>query len=102
MLVLPSHLEGFGIPALEAMTVGVPVIVSNRGALPEVTGGAAQVVEPEDADGMAGAMQRYLEDRDGAASGAADQGVARARAYSWDASAATLIDLYRRLAARRS
>src|SRR5436190_19499867 len=36
MLVLPSHLEGFGIPVLEAMTVGVPVIVSNRGALPEV------------------------------------------------------------------
>jgi glycosyltransferase involved in cell wall biosynthesis len=99
MLLLPSHLEGFGIPALEAMTAGVPVIVSNRGALPEVTAGAAQVVEPEDADGISRAMQRYLEDA-GAAASAIRDGLARARHYSWDASAATLIDLYRRLAAR--
>jgi alpha-1,3-rhamnosyl/mannosyltransferase len=100
MLVLPSHLEGFGIPALEAMTVGVPVIVSNRGALPEVTGGAAQLVEPEDAGGIAEAMRRYLQDPAMAAR-ATELGLARARAYSWDASAATLVDLYRELAARR-
>ena len=62
MLVLPSHLEGFGIPALEAMAVGVPVIVSNRGALPEVTGDAAQVVEPDDVRGMADGDARYLDD----------------------------------------
>ena len=102
MLVLPSHLEGFGIPVLEAMTVGVPVVVSNRGALPEVAGDAAQIVEAEDADGLADAMRRYLEDPALAAS-AATRGFARARRYSWDASAATLLDLYRRLtAARRS
>jgi glycosyltransferase involved in cell wall biosynthesis len=100
MLVLPSHLEGFGIPALEAMTVGVPVIVSNRGALPEVTGGAAQVVEPEDADGIAAAMRRYLEDGDAAAR-AIERGLTRARAYSWAASAAALLDLYRELIAAR-
>ena len=93
MLVLPSHLEGFGIPVLEAMTVGVPVIVSNRGALPEVAGGAAQIVEPEDASGLADAMRRYLEDP-GAAAAAAARGLERARAYSWDASAATLLALY--------
>ena len=98
MLVLPSHLEGFGIPALEAMTVGVPVIVSNRGALPEVTGGAAQVVEPDDAGGFAEAMRRYLDDTSGAADSAARQGLARARQYSWDVSAATLLDRYRDLA----
>jgi glycosyltransferase involved in cell wall biosynthesis len=98
MLVLPSHLEGFGIPALEAMTVGVPVIVSNRGALPEVTGGAAQVVEPDDPDGIADAMRRYLEDPGGAASRAIAQGLARARHYSWDGSAATLLARYRDLA----
>ncbi len=101
MLVLPSHLEGFGIPALEAMTVGVPVIVSNRGALPEVTGGAAQVVEPDDAAGIAEAMRRYLVDA-GAAPAAIELGLARARHYSWDASAATLVDLYVRLAAAAS
>jgi len=94
MLVLPSYLEGFGMPALEAMTAGVPVIVSNRGALPEVTGGAAQVVEPEDATGFADAMRRYLDDTGGAASSAIRQGLTRARHYSWDASARTLIDVY--------
>ena len=98
MLVLPSHLEGFGIPALEAMTVGVPVIVSNRGALPEVTGGAAQVVEPDDEEGLANAMRRYLDASTGAASTAAAHGLARARAYSWDASAATLLERYHALA----
>ena len=98
MLVLPSHLEGFGIPVLEAMTVGVPVIVSNRGALPEVTAGAAAVVEPEDAHGIAEAMRRYLDDPDAAAA-AVRAGVARARQYSWDASAARLVSLYTRLAA---
>jgi glycosyltransferase involved in cell wall biosynthesis len=99
MLVLPSYLEGFGIPALEAMTVGVPVIVSNRGALPEVTGGAAQIVEPENVSAIAEAMRRYLDDPL-AVSDAVDQGIARARCYSWDASAATLVDLYRDLVER--
>jgi len=94
MLVLPSYLEGFGMPALEAMTVGVPVIVSNRGALPEVTEGAAQIVEAEDAGGFADAMRRYLDDTGGAASTAIRQGLARARNYSWDASARTLITVY--------
>jgi glycosyltransferase involved in cell wall biosynthesis len=98
MFVLPSHLEGFGIPALEAMTVGVPVIVSNRGALPEVTGGAAQVVEPDDVSGLADAMRRYLDDTHGAATTAAKQGLERARQYTWDASAATLLARFRDLA----
>jgi len=99
MLVLPSHLEGFGIPVLEAMTIGVPVIVSSRGALPEVAGGAAQVIEPDDPAGLAAAMRRYLDDPVASAT-AVERGLARARAYSWDASAATLIDLYRELASR--
>jgi glycosyltransferase involved in cell wall biosynthesis len=96
MLILPSHLEGFGLPLLEAMTVGVPAIVSNRGALPEVAGGAAQVVEPDDAAGFAAAMQRYLEDPAFAAA-AAGRGLERARAYSWDAGARTLLAAYREL-----
>jgi len=97
MLVLPSHLEGFGIPALEAMAVGVPVIVSNRGALPEVTGGAAQVIEPDDVEGLSNAMRRYLDDTHGASTSAAAQGLARAQHYSWDASAAALLARYRDL-----
>jgi glycosyltransferase involved in cell wall biosynthesis len=98
MLVLPSHLEGFGIPVLEAMTVGVPVIVSRRGALPEVTGDAAQILEPDDAAGFAAAMKRYLTEPD-AATAAVERGLARARQYSWDASAMTLLSAYARVRA---
>jgi len=97
MLVLPSHLEGFGIPVLEAMAVGVPVIVNRRGALPEVSGDAGQVVDADDADQLAEAMKRYLDD-DVFARDAAARGLARAREYSWDASAATLLARYHDLA----
>jgi glycosyltransferase involved in cell wall biosynthesis len=93
MLVLPSHLEGFGLPVLEAMTVGVPVIVSRRGALPEVAGDAGVVIEPEDADGFAAAMRRYVEDP-ALAAAAVERGRRRSQAYSWDASARTLLDVY--------
>jgi len=94
MLILPSHLEGFGLPVLEAMTVGVPVIVSRAGALPEVAGDAAQVFEPGDAEGFAAGMARYLQDPAFAAA-ASSRGLARARTYSWDASARTLLAAYR-------
>jgi glycosyltransferase involved in cell wall biosynthesis len=101
MLVLPSHLEGFGIPVLEAMTAGVPVIASRRGALPEVAGDAALLVEPDDVEGLAAAMQRYLQDA-AAAEAAVRRGLARARQYSWDASAATLYDAYANALAARA
>ena len=96
MLVLPSHLEGFGMTVLEAMTAGIPVIISRRGALPEVAGDAAQVIEPDDEQGLAAAMQRYLNDPAAAAAGTR-RGLERARQYSWEASARTLLDAYARL-----
>ncbi|HEX5473017.1 MAG TPA: glycosyltransferase family 1 protein [Vicinamibacterales bacterium] len=100
MLVLPSYHEGFGLPALEAMTVGVPVVASDRGALPEVTGGAAVLVDADDADALAHAMRRYLSDPD-AVAGAVGRGFERARAYSWDAAARVLRDLYQDALSRR-
>lgn len=93
MLVLPSHLEGFGLPVLEAMTIGVPVIVSDRGALPEVVGDAGQIVRADDADGLAAAMRHYLEEP-ARMEAAAARGRARARAFSWDGSARTLRAAY--------
>jgi glycosyltransferase involved in cell wall biosynthesis len=89
MLVLPSHMEGFGLPVLEAMTVGVPVIVSGRGALPEVAGDAGTIVDAGDAEGLADAMARYLDDPQ-AAGDAAVRGVARSRLFSWTESARVL------------
>ena len=61
MLVLPSFEEGFGLPVLEAMACGVPVVVSNRGSLPEVAGDAATPVDPDDAEGLAREMARLLD-----------------------------------------
>ena len=100
MLVLPSHLEGFGLPVLEAMTVGVPVIVSSRGALPELAAGVGTVVEPDDEVSLAEAMRHYLMDRP-AAEAAATRGIARARLYSWDASATALYGAYSEAIGRR-
>jgi glycosyltransferase involved in cell wall biosynthesis len=62
MVVLPSFEEGFGLPVAEAMCVGVPVIVSKAGSLPDLVGGAGLTVEPDDRDGLAAAMQQVLED----------------------------------------
>lgn len=84
MLVLPSYEEGFGLPVLEAMACGVPVIVSSRGSLPEVAGSAAAPIDPDDVDGFVTAMQNVL---DGDPSSAIDRGLAQASSYSWAACA---------------
>ena len=100
MLVLPSLDEGFGIPALEAMTIGVPVIASNRGALPDVVAGAGILVDPEDTAALATAIERVL---DGALlrRQMADEGVARAAHFTWASSAARLHEAYRTVHLRR-
>ena len=85
MLVLPSYEEGFGLPVLEAMACGVPVIVSSRGSLPEVAGAAASPIDPDDADGFARAMAALL---DGEDAGASARGIEQAGNYSWPACAA--------------
>lgn len=61
-LVFPSLWEGFGLPVLEAMACGTPVIASNRASIPEVTGAAALLVDPQDAGAIAGAMQRLIQE----------------------------------------
>jgi glycosyltransferase involved in cell wall biosynthesis len=61
LFVFPSRYEGFGLPPLEAMRLGTPAIVSTTGATPEVCGGAALAVGPEDAEGLAAAMERLLQ-----------------------------------------
>ena len=62
LLVLPSFDEGFGLTALEAMTLGVPVIASERGALPELVGDAGLLTDPDDPDTITAAIIRVLDD----------------------------------------
>jgi glycosyltransferase involved in cell wall biosynthesis len=100
LLVQPSFNEGFGMPVLEAMTVGVPVVSSNRGALPEVLGDAGPLVDPDDREALASAVARLLDDEAFAAACAA-QGVRRARQFSWNATAQGVYEAYRRAIERR-
>lgn len=94
--VFPSRYEGFGLPVVEAMACGCPVICSRRGSLPEAAGDAALYIDPEDTDALADAMRRIAEDP---AFGAAlaEQGRAQASSFSWRRSAQTVLSLYRRL-----
>jgi len=94
MLVIPSLEEGFGLPALEAMTMGVPVIASRRGALPEVVGDAGILVDALDDAEFAAAIEALLDDA-GRRRRHADAGVLRAREFSWEDGAARLIAAYR-------
>jgi glycosyltransferase involved in cell wall biosynthesis len=101
LLVQPSLEEGFGLPVLEAMTLGVPVVAANRGALPEVVGDAGPLVDAEDVDAFAQAIERLTNDPAEAAS-AALKGLERARLFSWDQTAQTMLDAYQAAVARRA
>ena len=94
-LAVPSHHEGFGMPALEAMTVGVPVVATSRGALPEVVGDAGLLVEPGDAEAFAAALERVVTDP-ALASRLGDAGRERATRFSWRATAEAAREAYRR------
>jgi len=94
LLVQPSFDEGFGMPVLEAMTLGIPVVAANRGALPEVLGDAGLLVDPERPDEIADAIHRMVTDTALAEAGAA-RGRERARAFTWDRTAAMVYDAYR-------
>jgi len=93
VLVLPSFEEGFGLPALEAMALGVPVVASTSGALPEVVGGAGLLVEATDTRALAAAIHAAASDAELAARMRRD-GLARAAAFDWPESASALLRAY--------
>jgi glycosyltransferase involved in cell wall biosynthesis len=101
VLVLPSFEEGFGLTALEAMATGVPVVASGRGALPELVGDAGLLIDPDDPDTIAGAMERILQD-EALAAQMASRGLERASRFDWDTSARLLRQAYAAAVARRN
>lgn len=93
-LAFPSRYEGFGLPPLEAMSFGTPVVTSTAASLPEVAGDGALFVEPGDADGLADALRRVLDDA-ALAEHLAAAGRDRAAAFSWRETAEATAAVYR-------
>lgn len=94
MLLFPSMYEGFGLPILEAMASGTPVITSDCASMPEVGGLAAHYVDPHDPIGLAAAIQRLSEDREYWQL-LQQRGLARARGFTWARTAELTIKAYR-------
>ena len=86
-LAMPSLYEGFGLPALEAMACGTPVVASDRGALPETTGGAGVLVDPNDHTAFADALERLATDQAHRAE-LSKRALERARPFTWERTAA--------------
>jgi alpha-1,3-rhamnosyl/mannosyltransferase len=93
-LVLPSHYEGFGLPALEAMACGTVPIVSNRSSLPEVVGDVGLQVDPDDSHALSSALLKTLQDhtwREAMQQAA----LARAKLFTWERAAQVALSVYR-------
>lgn len=99
LFTFPSHYEGFGLPVLEAMSSGVPVVCSNSSSLPEVAGSAALMCAPDDVEGLSALLRQGLEDETWRAA-AVQQGLLHAGGFSWERCAQATIEVYKSVGAR--
>ncbi|MGD1997205.1 MAG: glycosyltransferase family 1 protein, partial [Anaerolineae bacterium] len=97
LFAFPSLYEGFGLPVLEAMACGVPVVCSNVSSLPEVAGEAALLTDPHDEEALAEAMQRVLEDEE-LQQQMVTRGLERATAFTWERAAQQLLAAFEAVA----
>jgi glycosyltransferase involved in cell wall biosynthesis len=98
--VYPSLYEGFGLPILEAMASGAPVITSNRSSMAEVAGDAAVLVDPESVEELAGALGRVLSE-ERLRQELRTRGLSRSRQFTWERTARETVAVYRRFARGR-
>ena len=96
LFVFPSLYEGFGLPPLEAMACGTPVVSSNAASLPEVIGEAGLMVAPQDMEGLAAAMRQVLTDQNLHAQ-LRERGLQQARRFSWEKAAQQTVEVYRQV-----
>jgi len=99
-LILTSTNEGFGLPVAEALAAGTPVIVGDRGALPEVAGDAGVIVPADDADSLSRALLEVLSDH-ARSRELREKARARGRMFRWDRAAGQMLDLYSEVVSRK-
>jgi glycosyltransferase involved in cell wall biosynthesis len=96
VFALPSLYEGFGLPVLEALACGTPVVTSDVSSLPEVAGDAALLVSPRDVEGISRTLHRALIDQELRAT-LRERGLIQAQQFTWQRAAETVLDIYQRM-----
>ncbi len=97
LFAFPSHYEGFGIPVLEAMACGTPVVCANNSSLPEIAGDAALLIEATDTEALANAMLQLVIDTS-LREKLIQRGYEQARKFRWEEAARRLLDVYSEIA----
>ncbi len=96
LFAFPSLYEGFGLPVLEAMACGTPVVASRASCVPEVAEGASIMIDPDDTEELASALEQALCNPE-LRTQLIDKGLERARQYTWEHAATSLLEVYRRV-----